>query len=181
MRALLIILDSVGIGAAPDAADFNDAGANTLAHLAQAVGGLHLPLLQSLGLGNIPALLPQGQAIQGLAPTPRPRAAFGAMQPKSPGKDTTVGHWEIAGLQLSKPFHIFPAGPPAFPADLVKAFEERSGRPLIGNKAASGTAIIDELGPQHMREGAWIVYTSADSVMQIAGKPSCPISKVMSL
>ncbi|NLB60726.1 MAG: phosphopentomutase [Lentisphaerae bacterium] len=168
MRALLIILDSVGIGAAPDAAAYHDSGANTLAHTAQAVNGLKLPTLQKLGLGNIPALLPGSASIAGVPPAARPLASFGALRPLSRGKDTTSGHWEIAGLLLEQGFHLFPAGPPAFPSDLVAALEAQTGRALIGNRAASGTAIIEELGARHMAEGAWIVYTSADSVLQIA-------------
>ncbi|MBU4200759.1 MAG: phosphopentomutase [Verrucomicrobia bacterium] len=168
MRAILIILDSVGIGAAPDADEFHDAGASTLAHLARAAGALHLPILQSLGLGNIPALIPGGELIAGVPPAPRPLAGFGAMQPVSKGKDTTTGHWEIAGLDLQSGFYVFPKGPPSFPPELVRELEARTGRRLIGNKAASGTAIIDELGPVQIQHGVWIVYTSADSVLQIA-------------
>ncbi len=168
MRAILIILDSVGIGAAPDAAEFHDAGANTLAHLAQAVGGLHIPVLQSMGMGNIPALIPGGESIAGVPPVQSPIASFGAMREVSNGKDTTTGHWEIAGLKLKPGFYVFPAGPPSFPPDLVEAFEARTGRRLIGNKTASGTAIINELGSQQMQDGSWICYTSVDSVFQIA-------------
>ncbi len=168
MRAFLIILDSVGIGAAPDAADYGDAGAGTLAHLAAAAGGLRLPTLQALGLGNIPALLPAGEPIAGVPPARKPGADYGAMREVSRGKDTTIGHWEIAGLELKRGFHLFPPGPPSFPAGLVEAFERRTGRRLIGNRAASGVAIIAELGPRQMETGEWIVYTSADSVLQIA-------------
>ncbi len=168
MRAFLVILDSVGIGAAPDAANFGDAGAATLPHLAEAVGGLSMPACQSMGLGNIPALLPDGIPIAGVPPAPQPEASFGAMLPRSQGKDTTTGHWEIAGLLLERPFHIFPAGPPSFPEEVVSSFERRTGRRIIGNKAASGTEIVRELGEQQMREGALIAYTSADSVFQIA-------------
>ena len=179
MRALLIILDSVGIGAAPDAAAYHDSGANTLAHTAQAVNGLKLPTLQKLGLGNIPALLPGSASIAGVPPAARPLASFGALRPLSRGKDTTSGHWEIAGLLLEQGFHLFPAGPPAFPSDLVAALEAQTGRALIGNRAASGTAIIEELGARHMAEGAWIVYTSADSVLQIAAHEEIiPVSEL---
>lgn len=167
-RAFLIVLDSVGIGAAPDAAVYGDNGANTLAHLAHAVDGLNAPVLQRMGLGNIPAIIPNGEPIKGVPPTPTPIASFGAMQAVSQGKDTTTGHWEIAGLVLNKAFQCFPAQPPSFPAELISALETRTGRKVIGNKAASGTAIIDELGPQQLQSGAWIVYTSADSVLQIA-------------
>ena len=168
MRTLLIILDSVGIGAAPDAADFNDAGAATLQNTSEAVESLALPVLGRMGLGNIPALIPGGRPIRGVPPARAPSASFGAMREVSRGKDTTTGHWEIAGLLIERPFHIFPAGPPSFPDELVSEFERRTGRRLIGNKAASGTAIIDELGPEQLRTGALIAYTSADSVFQIA-------------
>jgi phosphopentomutase len=168
MKTFLIVLDSVGIGAAPDAADYGDAGANTLAHIGQAVGGLRLPTLESLGLGNIPSLLPGGLAIPGVAPVAVARGGFGAMQERSRGKDTTTGHWEMAGLLMEKGFHLFPHDPPSFPESLIHEFERRTGRKAIGNKAASGLAVIDELGPRQMKEGCWIVYTSADSVFQIA-------------
>lgn len=179
MKAFLIVLDSVGIGAAPDAAAYGDAGANTLAHTALSFPITHppstiphspspLPTLQALGLGNIPPLLPGGLPIPGVPPHPNPAAAYGAMRERSQGKDTTTGHWEMAGLLMDPGFHLFPHGPPSFPPDLIAEFERRTGRAVIGNKAASGLAIIDELGPQQMREGAWIAYTSADSVFQIA-------------
>jgi phosphopentomutase len=167
MRAFVIVLDSVGIGAAPDANIYGDAGANTLAHTAEAAGGLHVPTLQSYGLGNIPRLT-GGSPIMGVQPTPRPRAGFGAMQELSVGKDTTTGHWEMAGLHLKKALHLFPAGPPSFPEEMLATLSERTGRSVIGNKAASGTKIIEELGAIHIETGAWIAYTSADSVFQIA-------------
>lgn len=169
MKVILIVLDSVGIGAAPDAGDYGDAGANTLGHLARAAdGGLRLPHLQRMGLGNIPALLPDGLPIAGVPPADAPAASYGAMREISAGKDTTTGHWEIAGLRLAEGFTLFPPGPPAFPEKLTTEFAKRTGRAILGNKAASGTAIIEELGARQMRTGAWIVYTSADSVMQIA-------------
>lgn len=168
MKTFLIVLDSVGIGAAPDAADYGDAGANTLAHIGQAVGGLRLPTLESLGLGNIPALLPGGLAIPGVPPVARTAGGFGAMRERSKGKDTTTGHWEMAGLLMEKGFHLFPHDPPSFPESLILEFERRTGRKAIGNKAANGLTIIQELGPRQMAEGSWIVYTSADSVFQIA-------------
>lgn len=167
MRAFVIVLDSVGIGAAPDAADYGDDGANTLAHTAAAVGGLYLPTLQAMGLGNIPALT-GGEPIEGVPETDTPLAGFGAMQEVSVGKDTTTGHWELAGLHLTQGLHLFPPGPPSFPDTLIEAFTTRTGRAIIGNKAASGTQIIEELGEEHMRTGAWIAYTSADSVLQLA-------------
>ncbi|MFH0953537.1 MAG: phosphopentomutase [Verrucomicrobiota bacterium] len=168
MKAILVILDSVGIGEAPDAAKYGDKGSATLQHMARAVGGLKLPTLQSMGLGNIPGILPHGQRIRGVPPADQPIASFGAMREVSQGKDTVTGHWEMAGLEIKPGFHIFPPGPPSFPRDLVETFERRTGRKIIGDKAASGTAIIEELGPEHLETGAWIAYTSADSVFQIA-------------
>jgi phosphopentomutase len=168
MRAFLVVLDSVGIGAAPDAAAYGDEGASTLAHCAAAAGGLRMPVLARMGLGNIPALLPGGLPVEGVPPQPAPTACWGAMAEVSAGKDTTTGHWEIAGLALEKGFHLFPKGPPSFPADLVAEFERRTGRRLAGNRAASGTAIIEELGERQLKDGCWIAYTSADSVFQIA-------------
>jgi phosphopentomutase len=168
VKVVLIVLDSVGIGAAPDAAAYGDTGAATLPHCAAAVGGLNLPTFQRLGLGNIPVLVPNGEPIAGVPPVAKPLGSFGAMQEVSDGKDTITGHWEIAGLQIHPPFHLFPPVWPSFPPELVAAFERRTGRKVIGNKAASGTAIITELGPEHLRTGAWIAYTSADSVFQLA-------------
>ena len=168
MKAVVIVLDSVGIGAAPDAADYGDAGAATLPHCAAAVGGLKLPTFQKLGLGNIPALLPGGLPITGMPPIEQPIGSYGAMREVSDGKDTITGHWEIAGLKIHPPFHLFPPDYPSFPPELVAEFERRTGRKIIGNKAASGIAIIEELGPEHLRSGAWIAYTSADSVFQLA-------------
>jgi len=168
MKAVLLVLDSVGIGAAPDADAYDDHGCNTLLHCAQAVGALRLPNLARLGLGNACACVPAGPAVPGLAPNPEPLASVGAMQEVSAGKDTTTGHWELAGLELRHGFHHFPVGPPSFPAEFIAEFERRTGRAAIGNKHASGTAIIEELGARQLREGCWIVYTSADSVFQIA-------------
>lgn len=168
MKAVLIVLDSVGIGEAPDAAKYGDAGSATLPHMAAAAGGIRIPILQSLGMGNIIPLLPRGIPIQGVPPAAQPLAAFGAMQEVSDGKDTVTGHWEIAGLELNPGFHIFPPAFPSFPPELVRDFEQQTGRKIIGNKAASGTEIIKELGEEHMKTGAWIAYTSADSVFQLA-------------
>jgi phosphopentomutase len=168
MTAFLIVLDSVGIGAAPDADHYGDVGSNTLAHLAAARGGLRLPVLTQLGLGCIPPLLPGGLPIAGVPVIDAPLASFGALQEKSEGKDTTTGHWEMAGLELRPGFQLFPAASPSFPAGLTDAFSARTGRAIIGNRAAGGLAIINELGPEQMQTGAWIVYTSADSVFQIA-------------
>ena len=168
MKVILIVLDSVGIGYAPDAAAYDDTGAATLPHIARAVKGLKLPTLQKLGLGNIPPLLNHSPTIDGVPPSSAPLASFGAMIEKSQGKDTITGHWEIIGMELIPGFHLVPPGPPSFPAELMQKFAARTGRDSIGNKAASGTAIIDEFGAQQLREKKWIVYTSADSVFQIA-------------
>lgn len=158
MRAVLIVLDSVGCGALPDAADWGDAGTDTLGHTAEAVGGLDLPHLQRLGLGNIRPVL-------GVPPVERPAAAWGRMALRSPGKDTVTGHWELAGLLIDAPFGVFPDG---FPREILAPIEAAAGRPVLGNVAASGTVIIEELGPEHVRTGRPILYTSADSVIQIA-------------
>ena len=169
MKAVLIILDSVGIGSAPDAAAYGDQGAATLPHLAAAVGGIKLPTMQKMGLGNIPTILPLNpkKMIEGVPPEPQPIASWGAMRDMSDGKDTITGHWEIAGLEVDPGFHNFPREN-SFPPDLIANFEKETGRKLIGNKAASGTEIIEELGEEHMRTGALICYTSADSVFQVA-------------
>ena len=168
MKAILIVLDSVGVGEAPDADQYDDVGCATLPHLARAVGGIHVPTLQRLGLGNITPLLPHGLPIHGVPPTETPEASYGAMQELSQGKDTITGHWEIAGLEMNPGFDLFPPGPPSFPQEIIEPFEQRTGRKVIGNKAASGTAVIEELGELQMKENALIVYTSADSVFQIA-------------
>ncbi len=155
-RVLVIVLDGVGIGALPDAERYGDRGSDTLGNLARRVP-LGLPVLRSAGLGR---LVPLG----GAAPEP-PRGAFGRMAEASAGKDSVTGHWEMMGVVLDEPFPTFPAG---FPAELIGAFEQRIGRGTLGNLAASGTEIIDRLGPEHLRTGKPIVYTSADSVFQIA-------------
>jgi phosphopentomutase len=157
-RVALVVLDSVGIGGAPDAAEFGDEGSATLQHVAQAVGGLSLPTMTELGLGRV-------TSIEGVPPAARPTGAFGSMTERSPGKDTTTGHWEIAGIILDNAFPTYPEG---FPPDIIAALERRLGTGMLGNKPASGTAIIEELGAEHMATGKPIVYTSADSVLQIA-------------
>ena len=157
-RVFLIVMDSVGIGEQPDAPKFRDEGANTLGHIAERVEHFHLPNLAKLGLGNIAPLRNVPAASQ-------PAAHYGKMQEISMGKDTTTGHWEIMGLHVSTPFNTYPDG---FPAALISEFEERIGRKVLGNKVASGTDILDELGAEHMETGAIIVYTSADSVFQVA-------------
>ena len=167
MRVILIVLDSVGIGEAPDAADYSDLGSATLQHIAEAVG-LKIPVMTSMGLGNIPALAPNTRAIKGIDPVEHPSASFGIMQEKSIGKDTVTGHWEIAGLELNPGFHLFPDTCPTFPEDITGPLEAETGYKLLGNKHGSGTAIIEELGEQAMNEKGLIVYTSADSVFQIA-------------
>jgi phosphopentomutase len=157
-RAIILVLDGVGIGEAPDAALYGDVGSDTLGNLARAVGGLHLPNLQRAGLGRI-------KPLAGVAVEERPTAAWGMMRPASPGKDSTTGHWEIVGVHLAHPFPTYPSG---FPASLIDEFSRRTGRGVIGNVAGSGTAMIDCFGPEHERTGKWIVYTSADSVFQVA-------------
>lgn len=157
-RIFLIVLDSVGIGEAPDAQDFGDKGANTLGHIAERLNGLQMPNMQRLGLGNI------GE-IKGIEKTNTPLGFYTKMKEASNGKDTMTGHWEIMGLNIKTPFKVFPDG---FPKELISELESRSGRKIIGNKPASGTEILDELGGEHMDTGALIVYTSADSVLQIA-------------
>lgn len=168
MRAFLIVLDSVGIGEAPDADAYGDVGSSTFAHIADSVDSLEVPILRDMGLGNIPFLLPNGLPIKNVPRVAAPTASYGAMQEVSKGKDTTTGHWEIAGLELKEGFRVFPPKCPSFPTDLVKEFEIRTGRQSIGNLATSGTKIIEKLGEQQMREGCWIIYTSADSVFQVA-------------
>ena len=157
-RAIIIVLDSVGIGEMPDAGDFGDAGANTLGHIAENIGGFALPNMEKMGIGNIAPL-------RGIPPCPAPSGAYGKLAELSRGKDTTVGHWEIAGLVTARPFPVYPDG---FPPDLVEAFEKKIGRKTLGNYAASGTDIIRDLGEEHVRTGRPIIYTSADSVFQIA-------------
>ncbi|MGG3450085.1 phosphopentomutase [Domibacillus aminovorans] len=157
-RIHLIVLDSVGIGEAPDAAQFGDEGADTLGHIAERMGGLNMPNMASLGLSNI-------REINGIAKASPPLAFYTKMQEASTGKDTMTGHWEIMGLNIQTPFQVFPDG---FPESLIEELEQRTGRKVIGNKPASGTEILDELGKEHVETGALIVYTSADSVLQIA-------------
>ena len=157
-RAVILVLDGVGVGAAPDAAAYGDVGSDTLGNLARVRGGLSLPNLAALGLGNI-------AAIQGVAPSSAPEGAWGRMCPASAGKDSTAGHWEIAGLHLDRPFPTYPNG---FPVDVIDAFTAATGRGVLGNVAASGTEIIERFGAEQERTGNWIVYTSADSVFQVA-------------
>ena len=157
-RAVVIVLDGLGAGEAPDAADFGDEGANTLANTARSTGGLRAPNLQALGLGNI-------EEIEGIAPSASPAASHGLMVELSAAKATLAGHWEMMGLVLEDPLPTYPEG---FPEDVLLRFENETGRGVIGNRPASGTTIIEELGPEQEKTGAWILYTSADSVFQIA-------------
>ncbi|HLQ84279.1 MAG TPA: phosphopentomutase [Pseudogracilibacillus sp.] len=157
-RIFLIVLDSVGIGEAPDAVDYGDQGAHTLGHIAEVMNGINLPQLESFGLAHI-------APIKGVNKTKTPKAYVTKMQEASNGKDTMTGHWELMGLNIKKPFQVFPNG---FPIELIKELEKQTGRKVIGNKVASGTEIIAELGEEHVKSGSIIVYTSADSVLQIA-------------
>ncbi len=157
-RVIVLILDGVGIGELPDAGKYNDQGSNTLSNIANEIGGLRLPVLEKLGLGNI-------NKINGVRKVKNPLASFGRMAEKSPGKDSTTGHWELMGVILKKPFPLFPKG---FPSSIIRRFESMIGYKTIGNKPASGTEIIKELGLEHIQKKSPIVYTSADSVFQIA-------------
>jgi phosphopentomutase len=161
-RAALIVLDGVGIGPAPDTAAYGDQGSDTLGNVARAVGGLRLPNLERLGLGRCASL-------PGVAPVTEPTAAFGSANPASAGKDSTTGHWELCGAVLAQPFATYPQG---FPPSFVAALTAATGRGVLGNRPASGTEILVQLGPQHLATGQWILYTSADSVCQIAAHES---------
>ena len=157
-RFIVIVLDSVGIGEGPDAAAFGDVGSHTLGNIASVVGGLNLPHMERMGLANIAIL-------QGLTPQRLPSACYGKMAETSAGKDTSTGHWELMGIRLDKPFPVYPDG---FPPDVMDRFASEIDRGWLGNYPASGTVILDELGEEHMRTGKPIVYTSGDSVFQIA-------------
>ena len=157
-RACVIVLDAVGAGALPDASDYGDEGSDTLGNVAKAVGGLDLPNLEALGLGNV-------EPLEGCPPQPGAPAVAGRLVERSKGKDTTTGHWELMGVVTPQPMPTYPHG---FPHDVIDPFMHRTGRGVLGNKPASGTEIIQELGEEHQRTGKWIVYTSADSVFQIA-------------
>lgn len=157
-RALLLVLDGVGFGAAPDTDAYGDTGSDTLGNLARSRGGLHLPNLGALGLGNIAPLL-------GVPPMAMPRGAYGAALPNSAGKDSTTGHWELAGVQLARAFPTYPHG---FPAEVLAPFMAATGRGVLANSVASGTAVIAQYAEAQQATGHWIVYTSADSVFQIA-------------
>jgi phosphopentomutase len=157
-RACVIVLDAVGAGALPDADVYGDEGSDTLGNVARAVGGLDLPALEALGLGNV-------EPLEGCPPQPGAPAVAGRLVERSKGKDTTTGHWELMGVVTPQPMPTYPHG---FPYDVIDPFMNRTGRGVIGNKPASGTEIIQELGEEHQKTGKWIVYTSADSVFQIA-------------
>jgi phosphopentomutase len=157
-RAVIVVLDGVGAGGAPDAARFGDEGSNTLGNTARAVGGLNLRHLGALGLGNV-------VEIEGVPPVASAQASYGLMQERSAAKATLAGHWEMMGIVLEVGLPTYPSG---FPAEIISRFEEETGRKVIGNRPASGTQIIEELGPEQEATGAWIVYTSADSVFQVA-------------
>lgn len=157
-RITVIVLDGVGIGAAPDAADYGDEGTNSIANVAKVLGGIDLPNMQKLGLGNI-------TEIAGVPTTDQPEGGYGKMQPLSAGKDTISGHWEMMGIYLPEPSPTYPNG---FPDELMREFEAKIGRGTLANRPSSGTEIIKELGEEHVRTGKPIVYTSADSVFQIA-------------
>ncbi len=157
-RACVIVLDAVGAGELPDAAEYGDEGSNTLANVARAVGGLDLPTLEALGLGNV-------EPLAGCAPQPGAPAVAGRLLERSKGKDTTTGHWELMGVVTPQAMPTYPYG---FPDEVIDPFMNRTGRGVLGNRPASGTEIIQELGEEHQRTGKWIVYTSADSVFQIA-------------
>jgi len=157
-RVIIIVLDSMGVGELPDAAAYGDEGSNTLANTAKAVGGLALPHMQQLGLGHV-------TAIEGVPPCDEPLGAYGRMAEASAGKDTTTGHWEMSGIYSPQPLPTYPNG---FPKELIEEYERRIGRKTLGNYPRSGTVIIQELGEEHMRTGYPIVYTSADSVFQVA-------------
>jgi phosphopentomutase len=157
-RACVIVLDAVGAGELPDAAEYGDEGSDTLGNVARAVGGLDLPSLEAIGLGNV-------EELKGCPPQPGAPAIAGRLVERSKGKDTTAGHWELMGIVTVTPFPTYPHG---FPHDVIDPFMHRTGRGVLGNKPASGTEIIQELGEEHQKTGKWIVYTSADSVFQIA-------------
>ncbi len=157
-RACVIVLDAVGAGALPDAGEYGDEGSDTLGNVARAVGGLDLPNLEALGLGNV-------EPLEGCPPQPGAPAVAGRLIERSRGKDTTIGHWELMGVVTPQPLPTYPHG---FPFEVIDPFMHRTGRGVLGNKQASGTEIIHELGEEHQQTGKWIVYTSADSVFQLA-------------
>jgi len=171
-RITVIVLDGVGIGAAPDAAAYGDVGSNSIANVAKVLGGIDLPNMAQLGLGHI-------TEIQGVPPVVNPQGGYGKMQPKSAGKDTISGHWEMMGIYLPEPSPTYPHG---FPDEIMDRFEEQIGRETLGNRPASGTEIIKVLGEEHIKTGKPIVYTSADSVFQIAAHEKViPVSELYAI
>ncbi|WP_136809051.1 phosphopentomutase [Desulfosediminicola flagellatus] len=168
MRAILVVIDSFGVGALPDADEYGDAGANTALHICEGVKSKNVqwPNLQKLGLGNCTELL--GYTLPGCEAVQQPMASYGVMAEASSGKDTTTGHWELAGIELKQPFQTFPLGYPSFPDELIGHFQEQTGYTVLGNKGSSGLAILEELGEAHLNGEGIIIYTSADSVFQIA-------------
>ncbi|TKJ94063.1 phosphopentomutase [Paenibacillus sp. CFBP13512] len=168
-RISVIVMDSVGIGELPDASKFGDKGAHTLGHILEQVPEIQIPHLQQLGLANITSLAP-------LEPAEHPQASYGKLAQTSIGKDTMTGHWEMMGLQISSPFNTYPHG---FPQDLITELEKLTGRRVIGNKSGAGLDMIEQYGEEQMKSGAWIIYTSADSVMQIAAHEDIiPLNKL---
>ncbi|MGN0304572.1 MAG: phosphopentomutase, partial [Lachnospiraceae bacterium] len=159
-RIFVVVVDSLGVGEMPDSADFGDVGVNTLGHISQAVENLVIPNLQKLGIANITPL-------KQVAAVDKPLGYYTKMKERSKGKDTMTGHWEMMGLEVTTPFQTFTDT--GFPPELIRELEERTGRTVIGNKSASGTEILDELAEEEIATGHMIVYTSADSVLQICG------------
>lgn len=168
MRAILVVIDSFGVGALPDADTYGDFGANTALHICEGVKAenVHWPNLQKLGLGNCTELL--GHTLPGCEAVEQPMASYGVMAEASSGKDTTTGHWELAGIELEQPFQTFPLAYPSFPDELIEQFQQQTGYAVLGNRGSSGLAILEELGEAHLNGEGIIVYTSADSVFQIA-------------
>jgi len=180
MRALLVVIDSFGVGELPDANLYGDCGANTALHICQEMEKICWPNLQNLGLGNCASTL--GYELPGCEPVRYPQASYGVMAEHSVGKDTTTGHWELAGVLLENPFTTFPLQHPSFPKELIANFIAETGYNVLGNKGASGTVIIEELGEAHMNGQGVIIYTSADSVLQIAAHEDIvPIEKQYSI
>lgn len=180
MRAVLLVIDSFGIGALPDAETYGDSGSNTALHICQTVSEIRWPHLQRLGLGNAAQLL--GWELPGVPAARSPAAHFAVMREKSAGKDTTTGHWELAGLVLDQPFHYFSQEPPSFPAELLNPFRKEFACDILGNTGASGTEIIARLGEEHLETGNPIFYTSADSVLQIAAHEAVrPVEELYSM
>ena len=177
MKAVIIVIDSFGIGHLPDARDYGDLGANTALHICQNIEAIHLPNLTRWGLGNCSEIL--GNPLPGVPAVAQALASYGVMAERSPGKDTTTGHWELAGIVLERPFPVFSPVAPSFPPEIIEPFCRAIGSGVLGNEAASGTEIIERLGEAHLESGQPIVYTSADSVLQIAAHESIiPIERL---